>query len=66
MDVTAQAVVLRDRLGHRERWVPILTVLAVLAVLKVATSVLGITGAVVGVIATAGVLAVVTRRGRGT
>lgn len=66
MDVTAQAVVLRDRLSHRERWVPILTVLAVLVVLKVATSVLGITGAVVGVIATAGVLAVVTRRGRAT
>ncbi len=66
MDVTAQAVVLRDRLGHRERWMPILAVLAVLAVLKVATSVLGITGAVVGVLATAGVLAVATRRGRAT
>ena len=66
MDATTQAVVLRDRLGHRERWMPILAVLAVLAVLKVATSMLGITGAVVGVLATAGVLAVATRRGRAT
>jgi membrane protease YdiL (CAAX protease family) len=66
VDATTQAVVLRDRLGHRERWMPILAVLAVLAVLKVATSMLGITGAVVGVLATAGVLAVATRRARAT
>jgi membrane protease YdiL (CAAX protease family) len=66
VDVTAPAFVLRDRMGHRERWMPILAVLAVLAMLKVTTSVFGITGAVVGVLATAGVLAVVARRGRAT
>ena len=66
MDVTAHALPLRDRTGRLDRWMPILAVLVVLAVLKVATSVFGITGAVVGVLATAGVLAVVTRRGRAT
>lgn len=53
-------------LPHRERWIPVLAVLAVLATLKVATSVIGLAGAAVGVLATAGVLAVVVRRGRVT
>ncbi len=52
--------------GHRERWLPIVAVLGVLALLKVATSVLGITGAIVGVLATVAVLAVVRHRGRVT
>lgn len=52
--------------GHRERWLPILGVLLVLGGLKVGTAVLGVTGAVVGVIATVGVLAVTTRAGRAT
>lgn len=50
--------------AHRERWQPIVGVLAVLALLKLATSVLGITGAVVGVLATAGVLVVVRHHAR--
>lgn len=50
---------------HRERWLPILGVLLVLGGLKVGTAVFGVTGAVVGVIATVAVLAV-TRAGRAT
>lgn len=50
---------------HRERWLPILGVLLVLGGLKVGTAVIGVTGAVVGVLATVGVLAV-TRAGRAT
>lgn len=52
--------------AHRERWLPIVAVLAVLALLKLGTSVLGITGAIVGVVATVGVLAVVRHKGRAT
>lgn len=50
--------------SHRERWLPIAGVLLVLAALKVGTAVVGVTGAVLGVVATVGVLLVSTRRGR--
>ena len=62
---TATSVV-RALPPHRERWLPIVAVIAVLALLKVATSLLGITGAVVGVAATLGIVAVATRKGRAT
>jgi uncharacterized protein len=53
----------RDVPAHRGRWLPILGVLLVLVGLKVGTALFGLTGAVVGVIATIGVLAI-TRAGR--
>lgn len=55
----------RAFLDHRGRWAPIVGVLLVLAGLKVGTAVFGVTGAVVGVIATIGVLAV-TRAAQAT
>ena len=65
MQVTgAASSVVRALPPHRERWLPIVVVLAVLAALKMGTAWLGVTGAVLGVLATVAVVAVATHRGR--